>query len=74
MCTQGIGLLLDPVIGTLNQGNILRGIFSHKVKSDENDIHCGSIFTPQPLRAPGYCRTPSGRAGGRAGGRADKPR
>ena len=22
------------------------------------------IFTPQPLRAPGYCRTPSGRAAG----------
>ena len=28
-----------------------------------------NIFTPQPLRAPGYCRRPSGRAGGRA----DKP-
>ena len=28
------------------------------------------LFTPQPLRAPGYCRTPSGRAGGRTGGRA----
>ena len=26
------------------------------------------VFTPQPLRAPGYCRTPSGRAGGRAAG------
>ena len=23
-----------------------------------------AIFTPQPLRAPGYCRTPSGRAAG----------
>ena len=22
------------------------------------------VFTPQPLRAPGYCRTPSGRAAG----------
>ena len=29
-----------------------------------------TLFTPQPLRAPGYCRTPSGRAGGWAGGRA----
>ena len=29
-----------------------------------------AVFTPQPWRAPGYCRTPSGRAGGRA----DKPR
>ena len=28
------------------------------------------LFTPQPLRAPGFCRTPSGRVGGRA----DKPR
>ena len=28
------------------------------------------VFTPQPLRAPRYCRTPSGRAGSRA----DKPR
>ena len=28
------------------------------------------IFTPQPLRAPGYCRRPSGRAGGRVGGQA----
>ena len=27
------------------------------------------LFTPQPLRALGYCRRPSGRAGGRAGGR-----
>ena len=32
------------------------------------------LFTPQPLRAPGYCRRPSGRSGSRAGGRADKPR
>ena len=36
-------------------------------------------FYPAALKAPGYCRTPSGRAGGRAGGRAaggraDKPR
>ena len=30
-----------------------------------NDL--GLIFTPQPLRAPGYCRRPSGRAGGRQG-------
>ena len=29
-----------------------------------------SFFTPQPLRAPGYCRTPSGRAGGRQGRQA----
>ena len=28
------------------------------------------FFTPQPLRAPGYCRRPSGWAGGRA----DQPR
>ena len=27
------------------------------------------VFTSQPLRAPGYCRHPSGQAGGRA----DKP-
>ena len=26
-------------------------------------------FYPAALKAPGYCRTPSGRAGGRAGGR-----
>ena len=26
------------------------------------------IFTPQPLRAPGYCRRPSGRVGWRAAG------
>ena len=55
MCTQGIGLLLDPVIGTLNQGNILRGIFSHKVKSDENDIHCGSIFIDEFLAHLSTC-------------------
>ena len=30
----------------------------------------GFFFTVQPLRAPGYCRRPSGWAGGRA----DKPR
>ena len=28
------------------------------------------IFTPQPLRAPGYCCRPSGRAGGRQGRQA----
>ena len=28
------------------------------------------IFTPQPLRAPGYCRRPSGRVGGRQGRQA----
>ena len=28
------------------------------------------IFTPQPLRAPGYCRIPSGWAGGRQGRQA----
>ena len=27
-----------------------------------------ALFTPQPLRAPGYCRRPSGWAGGRAAG------
>ena len=27
-------------------------------------------FYPAALKAPGYCRTPSGRAGGRADGRA----
>ena len=32
------------------------------------------FYYPAALKAPGYCRTPSGRAGGRAGGRADKPR
>ena len=37
---------------------------------EELPIKSDHIFTPQPLRAPGYCRTPSGRAGGRA----DKPR
>ena len=26
-------------------------------------------FYPAALKAPGYCRTPSGRAGGRTGGR-----
>ena len=26
------------------------------------------VFTPQPLKAPGYCRTPSMRVGGRAAG------
>ena len=29
------------------------------------------IFTPQPLRAPGYCRTPSGRVGGQAAGQTN---
>ena len=33
-------------------------------------VDADRIFTPQPLRAPGYCRTPSGRAGGRTDGRA----
>ena len=33
-------------------------------------FHSRSIFTPQPLRAPGYCRRPSGRAGGRKGRQA----
>ena len=28
------------------------------------------VFTPQPLRAPGYCRYPSGPAARRSGGRA----
>ena len=28
------------------------------------------LFTPQPLRAPGYCSTPSGRVGGRQGRQA----
>ena len=28
------------------------------------------FITPQPLRATGYCRTPSGRAGGRQGRQA----
>ena len=31
-------------------------------------FHSRSIFTPQSVRAPGYCRRPSGRAGGRAEG------
>ena len=34
---------------------------------DQNFLN---IVTPQPLRAPGYCRTPSGRAGGRQGRQA----
>ena len=34
----------------------------------QDGVLCLMIFTPQPLRAPGYCRTPSGRAGGRAAG------
>ena len=36
------------------------------------DIHKLDMlaFYPAALKAPGYCRTPSGRAGGRTGGRA----
>ena len=34
------------------------------------DVSTQTVFTPQPLRAPGYCRTPSGRAGGRQGRQA----
>ena len=33
-------------------------------------IHFNMFVTPQPLRAPGYCRRPSGRAGGRQGRQA----
>ena len=40
------------------------------VCGDHSDDKVGItvVFTPQPLRAPGYCRTPGGRAGGRAAG------
>ena len=31
---------------------------------DPMNVAIRALFTPQPLRAPGYCRTPSGRAAG----------
>ena len=37
---------------------LLHGTDVHKI------FRSRAIFTPQPLRAPGYCRTPSGRAAG----------
>ena len=43
---------------------------AENMKAIKNMLIVVSIFTPQPLRAPGYCRTPSGRAGGRQGRQA----
>ena len=51
---------------TLNYVKLIY-IYKNSLMSDQFSI---LIFTPQPLRAPGYCGRPSGRAGGRA----DKPR
>ena len=53
--------------------NIFNFIFCNENYSISNQISL-AYFYPAALKAPGYCRTPSGRAGGRAGGRADKPR
>ena len=37
--------------------------------ASEITVHSTVFFTPQPLRAPGYCRRPGGRAVGRAAAR-----
>ena len=41
-----------------------------EISALQGSFHSRSIFTPQPLRAPGYCRRLSGRAGGRKGSQA----
>ena len=82
----GIGKLVIIIISCCHHRNYMEGngngmewsiqhnmnldfsCFSHWTRN--KDTVCSFFFTPQPLRAPGYCRRPSGRAGGRA----DKPR